>query len=73
MTLSPGARLGPYEIQAAIGAGGMGSARGPREEPGPPTRQPRWGADSESSSAAARASGAPLAVNKDGSFALWPC
>ena len=24
MTLSPGARLGPYEIQAAIGAGGMG-------------------------------------------------
>jgi len=27
------------------------------EEPGPPTRQPRWGGDSESSSAAARASG----------------
>ena len=24
MPLSPGARLGPYEIQAAIGAGGMG-------------------------------------------------
>jgi serine/threonine protein kinase len=24
MTLSPGARLGPYEVQAAIGAGGMG-------------------------------------------------
>ena len=24
MTLSPGARLGPYEIQSAIGAGGMG-------------------------------------------------
>jgi eukaryotic-like serine/threonine-protein kinase len=24
MTLSPGTRLGPYEIQAAIGAGGMG-------------------------------------------------
>ena len=24
MTLSPGARLGPYEIVAAIGAGGMG-------------------------------------------------
>jgi serine/threonine-protein kinase len=24
MTLAPGARLGPYEIQAAIGAGGMG-------------------------------------------------
>jgi serine/threonine protein kinase len=24
VTLSPGARLGPYEIQAASGAGGMG-------------------------------------------------
>lgn len=24
MTLSPGTRLGPYEVQAAIGAGGMG-------------------------------------------------
>ena len=24
MALSPGARLGPYEIQLAIGAGGMG-------------------------------------------------
>src|SRR5713226_8737171 len=24
MSLSPGARLGPYEVQAAIGAGGMG-------------------------------------------------
>src|SRR6516164_7875435 len=24
MTLSPGTRLGPYEIQSAIGAGGMG-------------------------------------------------
>ena len=24
MTLAPGARLGPYEVQAAIGAGGMG-------------------------------------------------
>ena len=24
MTLNPGTRLGPYEIQAAIGAGGMG-------------------------------------------------
>jgi serine/threonine protein kinase len=24
MTLAPGARLGPYEILAAIGAGGMG-------------------------------------------------
>ncbi len=24
MPLSPGTRLGPYEIQSAIGAGGMG-------------------------------------------------
>jgi eukaryotic-like serine/threonine-protein kinase len=24
MTLKPGTRLGPYEIQSAIGAGGMG-------------------------------------------------
>jgi serine/threonine protein kinase len=24
MTLAPGVRLGPYEIQSAIGAGGMG-------------------------------------------------
>src|SRR5512139_3865 len=24
MTLSPGARLGPYEVQSTIGAGGMG-------------------------------------------------
>jgi len=24
MTLTPGTRLGPYEIQSAIGAGGMG-------------------------------------------------
>src|SRR5881397_371253 len=24
MALSPGARLGPYEIQSALGAGGMG-------------------------------------------------
>src|SRR5262249_29733915 len=40
------------------------SARGPREEPGSPTRQPRWGGGSESSSAAARArgGGAPRAV-----------
>jgi len=26
MSLSSGTRLGPYEIQAAIGAGGMGEA-----------------------------------------------
>jgi hypothetical protein len=24
MALTPGARLGPYEIQSALGAGGMG-------------------------------------------------
>ena len=33
MTLSPGLRLGPYEIVSAIGAGGMGEiyrARDPR-------------------------------------------
>ena len=24
MTLTPGTRLGPYEIQSALGAGGMG-------------------------------------------------
>ena len=28
MALSPGARLGPYEIQSAIGAGGMGEVYG---------------------------------------------
>src|SRR5262245_15993768 len=28
MSLGPGARLGPYEIVSAIGAGGMGEARG---------------------------------------------
>ena len=28
MTLSPGTRLGPYEVQAAIGVGGPGFARG---------------------------------------------
>ena len=29
MTLSPGTRLGPYEILAAIGAGGPASVRRP--------------------------------------------
>ena len=33
MSLAAGIRLGPYEITAQIGAGGMGSARGPRDEP----------------------------------------
>ncbi|HWW85402.1 MAG TPA: Rne/Rng family ribonuclease, partial [Vicinamibacterales bacterium] len=43
------------------------SARGPREEPGPTSGPPRVGGDSESSSAAARASGggAPRAVGKE--------
>ena len=27
MTLLPGSRLGPYEIVAPLGAGGMGEAR----------------------------------------------
>ena len=27
MTLSPGTRLGPYEIVATIGAGGMGEVQ----------------------------------------------
>src|ERR1700724_2984966 len=37
MTLATGSRLGPYEILAPIGAGGMGGvyrARDPRLEPG---------------------------------------
>jgi serine/threonine protein kinase len=31
MPLGPGARLGPYEIQSAIGAGGMGEVYKARE------------------------------------------
>jgi hypothetical protein len=33
MPLHAGSRVGPYEITAEIGAGGMGSARGPCDEP----------------------------------------
>ena len=33
MALTPGTRLGLYEVTALIGSGGMGSARGPRDEP----------------------------------------
>lgn len=32
MALTPGTRLGPYEIVAPLGAGGMGTACGPREQ-----------------------------------------
>ena len=41
MPLQPGVRLGPYEIQSAIGAGGMGSARGPRGGGGPTSSEER--------------------------------
>jgi len=31
VTLTPGARLGPYEVTAYIGAGGMGAVYGARD------------------------------------------
>ncbi|HWW82938.1 MAG TPA: ABC transporter ATP-binding protein [Vicinamibacterales bacterium] len=57
----------PYEFRWGC-VEHIGSARGPREEPGPASGPPRVGGDSESSSAAARASGggAPRAVIDDG-------
>lgn len=33
MPLNVGDRLGHYDVTALIGSGGMGSARGPRDEP----------------------------------------
>ena len=42
MPLSTGARFGPYEIVAAIGAGGM-SACGHAEPGGEASRSTRWG------------------------------
>ncbi|MGH9331773.1 MAG: xanthine dehydrogenase family protein molybdopterin-binding subunit, partial [Vicinamibacterales bacterium] len=39
----------PERILAASEAGGRGSARGSREAPGSPTRQPRWGGPPEGS------------------------
>ncbi|PYR31799.1 MAG: hypothetical protein DMF92_04220 [Acidobacteria bacterium] len=49
-----------FEFSFGLGAGG------PREEPGPPTRQPRWGGDSESSFNAAGAPPPTAAVSRFG-------
>ncbi|OLC81115.1 MAG: hypothetical protein AUH72_10090 [Acidobacteria bacterium 13_1_40CM_4_65_8] len=52
-----------------LGNAATASARGPRDPPGSPTRQPRWGGRSESSSGAARASGGGVPASSKKWFA----
>ena len=65
MPLTPGSRLGPYEIVAPLGAGGMGEvyrARDPRLGREVAVRHPLAAPDGS----------AVLAARSDGAFALFP-
>ena len=73
MSLHPGTRLGPHEVVALIGAGGMGSACGPREARSGRARAAGSPARGLCALGCPSGGGAPRAVKNDRSFALWPC